>query len=148
MFAPSHVVGFKILITILIILLGGNLCQGKTSFTKCTLLHWIIRIPFHDQKISTPDGVEIFWRSSRDSVAFLLCENKGSAPSSRRRQQSPGLLHWIIRIPSAWTPYQKKEPPIRVVLSFGGAAGIRLHFRRAKIKVLLRQAVAGNSPPD
>ena len=39
----------------------------ENILTKYTLLHWIIRIPLHDQKISTPDGVEIFWRSSRDS---------------------------------------------------------------------------------
>ena len=32
---------------------------------------------------------------------FRECENKGAAPSSRRRQLSTGLLHLIVRVPSA-----------------------------------------------
>ena len=28
-------------------------------------------------------------------------ENRGSAPSSRRRQQPTGLLHLIVRVPSS-----------------------------------------------
>ena len=36
----------------------------------------------------------VFWQRMRDSICiFRFAENKGSAPSSRRGQQSTGLLH-------------------------------------------------------
>ena len=40
-------------------------------------------------------------RSERDLLRFhfLRNENKGTAPSSRRRQQSTGLLHFVLQIP-------------------------------------------------
>ena len=37
--------------------------------------------------------------TGRDSFASALCADKCSAPLSRRRQQSPGLLHLIVRVP-------------------------------------------------
>ena len=48
-------------------------------------------------------------KCERDLFAFLpLGENEGFAPSSRREQQSTGLLHLIIQIPllrSKKSPY-------------------------------------------
>jgi len=38
---------------------------------------------------------------------FANGEHRGFAPSSRREQQSPGLLHLMVRIPHR----QEKRPP-------------------------------------
>ena len=65
---------------------------------------------------------------------FAFGENKGSARSSPRRQQSPGLLHRIVRVP----PNQiKKQTDQKVWLLFYGVGnGTRTHNARNHNPVL------------
>ena len=54
----------------------------------------------------------------------MLCKNSGSPPSSRRRQQSTGLLQLIFRISSREYRTNKKYRPM-AVLFIGGLEEIR-----------------------
>ena len=60
---------------------------------------------------------------------FAFGENKSSARSSPRRQQSAGLLHLIVRIPHR--PFHKENPSAKQKgFLYGVGDGIRTHEYR------------------
>jgi len=93
-------------------------------------------------------GGFLFGGAEGSRFAFCQGQNKGSAPSSRRRQQSTGLLHLdLFDSPTLILP--NKKATLAGGFLFGGAEGSRFAFSPLeKIMVLLGRALASNSPQD
>ena len=94
-------------------------------------------------------------RIATSGCALLAMTQESTANSSNRNWKSSGMVGGgSAARPTGWIEslrreyHTKKKTTLSGGFPFGGLEGIRLHFRCAKIKVLLRQAVAGNSPPD
>ena len=57
-----------------------------------------VRVDLAEKTTVSIKTVVFSWYTGRDSFASAFCADKGSPPSSRRRQQSTGLLHLFLRV--------------------------------------------------
>jgi len=71
------------------------------------------------KKTRIPKCILVFLGWVMGLIAFSLCEKKGSAPSSRRRQRS-SALHLMVRVPLSRKEREKSHPIRDDFFSFWG----------------------------
>ena len=100
---------------------------NKSDFKEIHILKWsfsenvlfshklYVFLPYFEYKKFPSNSIKVrreMWYTGRDSFAFSLAtarENRGSPTSSRRRQQSTGLLHLDYSSPSVYKNMGKAE---------------------------------------